>query len=123
CRPKGLFDAHFRWHEEARGVLGNNLRWLIVVECVAGFFVASTQVSGNDIYRSGVGRLAFVVGSVGLCYFIYKIAHPSRGVAAGVLKQGSWLWRARGVWFTMLVAPPLLLGVLAAMGYYQTASK
>lgn len=123
CRPKGLFDAHFHWSDSSREVLGNNLRWLVMVECIAGFFVASTQTSGNDIYRSGVGRLAFVVGSIGLCYFIFRIAHPSRGVASGVLSRGGWLWRSRGIWFTMLVVPPLLLGVLAIMGYYQTASQ
>lgn len=123
CRDQGLFGAHFRWHEKARKVLGHNLQWLIVVECIAAFFVATSQGSNNDVFRSGLGRLAFLLGSIGLCYFVFRVFHPQRGVLAGQLTPGSWLWRVRVVWYTAMVAPPLILGVLAIMGYYQTASQ
>ncbi|MCA8979991.1 MAG: mechanosensitive ion channel [Planctomycetes bacterium] len=123
CRAKGLAEIHFRWNERARKVLRSNLRWLIVFEVVSAFLVASCDASHVDVYRLGLGRLAFIAGSAGLSVFLALVFHPTRGAFADLLAREGWAWRLRKLWYGLLVLAPFGLAVAAALGYYHTATE
>jgi len=122
CRPNGLFIAHFGWGERSCKRLRRELRWLMVAEAVAAFIIAACDAGGNDSYRTGLGRLAFLAGSLALAVFMFRIFNPRRGAVAEFVARVPLLWRLRVVWFPLVVAVPGALGVLAALGYYESAA-
>lgn len=121
CRKGGLAAAHFGWNENTRQILLNNLRWLIAVEVAAAFVVTTCDASGEDIYQQGLGRLAFMLGSIALTIFIARTFHPTRGALAAMLPPGGWAWRTRRLWYPALLLVPASLVIAAAAGYYFTA--
>lgn len=123
CRDQGLFDVHFRWPSRVRGVLVGNLRWLIVVLPLTAGAVHMAEASGQIYYQNGLGRLAFMLGSLALAVFVCRVLHPRLGVLSAVLSRTGLIWRLRLVWFTALSAAPVVLGVFAALGYYATALR
>ena len=123
CRDHGLFAAHFEWSERARRRLSRNLMWLLPLEAACGFVVATMAAAGVTDWDHGLGRLAFMVGSVGLSVFTWRVLHPQKGVTAEFVKHGTRASRSRAVWFPVAAALPSAMGVLAAVGYYETASE
>lgn len=123
CRRGGLADVHFRWNERARQVLRANLRWLVMVEVPAALIVAACDSLGDDVFRLGLGRLAFIAGSLGLFFFFMLVFHPTRGALSELLARDGWPWKLRKLWYGLLVVSPLALGIAAALGYYYTASE
>lgn len=123
CRDKGLAEVHFRWNERARKVLRVNLRWLIIAEVCAAFVVASCDASHFDVYRLGLGRLAFLCGTLGIAFFLLVVFRPGSGAFAELLEKDGWAWRLRKLWYGVLVLSPLGLATAAALGYYDTATQ
>jgi len=62
--------------------------------------------------------LAFVV-------FVFRVFQPEHGIFKEMLfrQPGGWLDRLRHVWFPFLLALPAGLCLLAALGYYYTATQ
>ncbi len=123
CCEGGLADAHFEWDAHARKTLATNLRWLMAVEVPAAFFGASADASGDDMIRQGIGRLAFMIGSIGLTLFVARVFWPKSGMLAHLLHRDGWAWRLRRLWYVALVAIPAALTVAAAIGYVHTARE
>lgn len=122
-RKHGLFHAHFRWSDRARQSLARNLGWMIAVLAPIAVLVPMTELSDDIIYRNGIGRLGFLVASVVLSLFLFRVLHPKRGAVADALAQRGLLWKTRLIWFPLIASAPLILGLLAAVGYYVTALK
>ena len=123
CRPHGVAEAHFGWDAHARRVLAGNLRWLLAVEVPVSLVVAGCEASGDEVYRQGLGRAAFLVGSVGLTAFVARVLRPGRGVFSEVMSRDGWAWRLRKAWYAALVGLPAALTLAAAAGYYYTATE
>ena len=123
CRPNGLADAHFHWNTAARNTLWRHLRRLMVVETPVALVVAATDAGGHEGLRGGLGRAAFLVGSVALTVFVCSVFRPDRGVLNGLLTPGGWAWRLRKLAWVGLTAIPAVLTAAAALGYYYTATE
>ena len=123
CRRDGLFMAHFQWGQRTCIRLGRELRWLMHLEALATFVVSTCAATGDSIFSNGLGRLAFMIGSLGLAVFLYRVLQPTRGPAAAFVSASKMLGRFRHIWFPLCVAVPAGLGALAALGYYETASQ
>lgn len=122
-RRDSLFQAHFRWSDRSRLTLSRNLHWLIPVLIPISIIVPMTEMSEDIVYRNGLGRLSFLVASVALTWFLYRVLHPKRGASADFMVNRGIFWRTRVLWFGLLALAPLMLGVLAAVGYYVSALK
>ena len=120
--PNGVFAARFSWSGAARERLAHNLTWLAVLLIPAVFVMFAAHVSSNDDYNSGLGRLAFIAGSMALSVFAYRVFHPRRGVSA-LLPAEHIVQRASQFWFPLIVAAPMLLAVFAAYGYFEPAVR
>ncbi|MFI4860316.1 MAG: mechanosensitive ion channel domain-containing protein [Phycisphaerales bacterium JB063] len=123
CKANGLIEVHFRWSDRSRVVLASNLRWLILALFPASIIVSMTELSGDIYHQNGLGRLLFLTASIAMSVFLFFVLHPKRGTVAASLKRQGFAWRTRLLWFPLLSAAPILLGIVAAVGYYETALK
>lgn len=122
CRKYGLAESHFQWPEEARHGLYRMLRWLLAMLVIPTVLVTFTEAFDDDSKRETIGRGAFMLSSLFIAVFSWRLLHPTRGELAGVInpEEGS-AWRLGYLWLPIAVGVPLLLFGLAGMGYYYTA--
>ncbi len=119
----GLAQRHFHWPNRLRQVIGHNLVWLMALELPCTFVVALTQWQVEALQQTPLGRLAFIIGSIGLAAFFW-ILFRRRSQALSTLlgeRPTGWRWRVRYLAFPLFTFAPLVLSALAAMGYYFTA--
>jgi potassium efflux system protein len=121
CRPNGLAVLHFRWSEQTCQVIRRNLHWFMPIGGVSAFVVMLTEWQPDELYRDTLGRLAFVVGTLAFTLLLARLLHPSRGTLGGLLSGHGMAWRLRFVWYPAVIALPLVMLVLALMGFYYTA--
>ena len=121
CHRGGLFTAHFGWDGKGTRRLGHALRLLTVVLVPAALVSAMTQTLGSSDLDDGLGRLGLMAGSLALALFIYRVFRPGTGGLTDGLNRNGSAWRTRYIWFWSLVVSPLLLALLAAIGYFATA--
>lgn len=121
CVDGGLASVYFGWNEHARRVLAANLAWLIPVEVPLAFVGAVARSVPEAGYFDGLGRLAFMVGTLAFAVFMARVFRPSGGVFAELLNRQGWAWRVRWLWYVLLVGVPVGLTAAAANGYFVTA--
>ncbi len=130
-RRRGLGEAHFLWPERSLGLLRFHLRWLMLAGIPLVFLlelVRALSASGlpaAERWYDTLGRLVFLAGMVVLLLFLQRTMHPRRGVFYEFLayRRDGWVDRLRYVWFSLLLAAPAALAVLAAVGYFYTAEQ
>ena len=123
CRPDGLFVAHFHWQPQGTKRLGRALWLLALAIAPAALLSGMSGVVEAPAIVDGLGRLGFVIGSLALALFLFRVFKPRGGALTGNLDPVGLAWRTRHVWFWALVATPLALAVLAMAGYHATASE
>ncbi len=123
CRDKGVARVHFRWRAELAALFRRNLHWVVPVAITTGFVVTATEWQVDDVYRRGLGRLAFMVGMLGLVVFIHRVFLGHGGIYYELVnwKRDGWLSQLFWFWYPLIFGTPLLLTVLAAIGYYYAA--
>jgi len=123
CVKNGLFAAHFEWGARATQVLGRSLGWFVLAAAPVAFIMGMIEVSKQQVYRDGLGRLIFLIGSVAIALFAVRVLSPHKGIFAERLSRAGALWLTRGIWYPLLWGAPLLLGAFAVTGYYDSASQ
>ena len=123
CRRFGLFIVHFGWDEQGTRRLGRALHLLALALAPAAFLKGMADSVATTELVEGIGRLGFMIGSLGLALFMYRVFRPHDGALTGGLDHKRFIWRTRHIWFWGLVAVPLLLAALSAIGYFATASQ
>lgn len=121
CLEQGLFQAHFEWSARACRLLRHDLAWLVVVAAPVAFLIGMIEINKSQIYRDGLGRLAFVFGSIAIALFAMRVLSPRRGIFAEQLPRDGAVWLVRGLWYPFAWAAPLALAALAVSGYYDSA--
>jgi potassium-dependent mechanosensitive channel len=124
CRPAGLAEAHFRWRPETVRRLRREFGWLLAV--LGPFTLVMVMVSRSAPgWRESFGRIGTLVVMILMAVFAARVLHPSRGAAANLLREQaqSWYYRLRHSAYAVVVAVPLLLGGLSALGYQYTATE
>lgn len=124
-RNDGLVDAHFRWRKD--GIVDfRRLVFLLEATLIPVAVVARAYTHQPDpILADALGRLAFILAQLVLAAFAawafapwlpfvknYRTKHPT-----GVIHRSRW------VWYPIMVASPITIAVLAAIGYYYTAQQ
>lgn len=123
CAPSGVFRAHFEWGDRESSSLARNLgRFAIVIVPVA-FILGMIDASSSQIYRDGLGRLAFVIGAIACTVLLARLLSPRKRILGNRLARDGGFWMTRGVWYPLVCAAPLALAVLAVSGYYDSATE
>jgi potassium efflux system protein len=123
CRRKGLAEAHFRWPQSSLVPLRRSVRWLLMVGLPITFLVALIEQQENASREAALGRLVYILGLGALSIFAKQVVPPIYEVLkrqAGKDRLG-WLERTHACWYTLGMALPLSLAVIASLGYYYTA--
>jgi potassium efflux system protein len=120
-RDGGLADVHFEWPSQMRATLWRGLRWLMLALLPAVFVVTLAEYLPEEVYRNGVGRLAFVVASIALAGFAFTVLSPRSLTPPGstATRRHRWVVPAR----YLASAVPLVFAGLAIWGYYYTAVR
>jgi len=123
CWPRGLLRVHFDWSECACQVLTRSLGRLMLVVIPTAFLMGMIEVSKSQIYRDGLGRLAFLAGAIAIAAFAFRALSPHGGILAARPSQREGApWITRSIWCALLCLAPLALAALAITGYYDSAS-
>lgn len=123
CMPEGLAASHFRWPDSSLRLLRSELDRLTWI------YLPTMMVTLLTFYLDplnlgwAIGRTAFVILVVALALAFYRLLHPRTGVLVDYMKQPdkrtfSRLYR---IWYPLIVAVPLVYGLLFLMGYLYTA--
>jgi potassium efflux system protein len=123
CRPQGLGIQHFGWRESPTLLLHRGLRWLIDFSVPLVITIGILQIHSVEVWKQSLGRLAFLA-FMGLLSVFFGIAvHPRRGIFSGYLasRRGGWFDQLRYIWYPLLVAVPIALGLLSLRGYDYTS--
>lgn len=120
CRDKGLAERHFRWSDALRHALRRELAWLTFVALPLIFLVVVAARSGEPAISAAVGRPAFIGLNLALTLFLYRLFRAESPLI-GALGEKHLATQTRFLWFPLLLAVPLGLIALSAIGYQYTA--
>ena len=123
CMPHGLAAAHFRWLESSLCLLRrelDRLSWIYLP--AAGVTLVAYHLDPLNVGWA-LGRAAFAVLVASLAFAFYRLLHPASGVLATYLgrEERRTFRRLHRLWYPLLVAAPLALGLLSVLGYFYTA--
>jgi len=123
CRKDGVAAVHFKWGQSSRRNLRRNLLWLMLIAAPLYFIVTTAQIHSDATYSDSLGRLALIVAMMALSIFVARLLHFSGEIASKLIRHHpqSWLTRLRYIWYPLAVGVPLVLALLAGMGYYYSA--
>lgn len=123
CRPRGLADDHFDWPDSSIGVFRRTVPQLLLLAVPIAFLTTTLYHCDEDHGADLPERVCFIVGTVVLSLFLRRILRPESGVLREYLasNRGGWLDRLTPLWYWGGVCSPLVLGGLAAIGFYYTA--
>lgn len=120
-RNGALMGPHFDLSEDIRMRVNQELYWFIPVGAFVIGCVTVTQNSRDiDIY-SGFSVLAFMVIALLMAMFTLRVFWAKKDVLQRAADEGHRVWKYRKTITAIFVALPLLSGVLAFFGFYETA--
>ena len=123
CRPRGLAESHFGWPASAVSRL--RLSFFRLIMLTFPLVVVATILGRlQDVkWQDTVGRTCFITGlCIVSCIMHYLLRRRSEVFRAFLAQQPEgWLPRAFLAGYLLAVVVPLLLCVIAALGYYFTA--
>jgi potassium efflux system protein len=125
CERDGLAISHFGWTPAIVKQLRYNTRRLMLVFLPAAFLLIASITYDTAALASGLSRLFFVIVMLALAWFFGRILTPGRGVLRDFYASnpGNPLTWFRYLWLGLALALPLMLAILATMGFVYTAAQ
>ena len=125
CDRSGLATGHFHWGEQVCQLLRHETRLLMAVFLPTVFLLVSIINYQPGAYASGISRILFCVIIVSLAWYFSRILSPSRGAVSDFYRNnpGGLLTWFRHLWLALGLMLPVLLAVLAIVGYVYTATN
>jgi potassium efflux system protein len=123
CWKNGVAKVHFKWPESVRRAMRRSLQWFILLAFAMTFIIATVQTRNDAVFTDSLGRLCLMIFMAGFTAWAAYMLRFS-GEIVTMLKRRrpiGWLVRLRYVWYLLSVGLPLVLALLAAMGYYYSA--
>lgn len=124
CRPMGLAAAHIGWSDARVRLLWRQLRWLLWAAVpLASICVLMEAQTTGPLWSESLGRGAMIASLLLAAWFLFRVFQPADGLLAAVFGPQSLIARFKRGWQVLIASGPLLLGLLAAAGYYYTAQQ
>ena len=123
CMPDGLAAAHFRWTESSLRLLRaelDQLSWIFLPAALVT--VVASKLDPLNVGWA-IGRISFLITVGSLAVAFARLLHLKRGIFADYMRgrQKRTFRRLYRLWYPLVVIQPLIMGVLAIMGYLYTA--
>lgn len=120
-RNDALTGPHFDLSEDIRHRVNCELRWFIPIGGFVIGCVTATQASRDlDIY-SGFSVLSFMAIAVLMSVFTLRLFWAKKAALVQAADKGHRVWKYRKTITVIFVALPIISGVLAFLGFYETA--
>ncbi len=126
CRSKGLAESHFTWPKACVTQVRRNLRVMYMIGLPLVFWLTGLENQDEQqLWSSSLGRLWYVVVMLLSGAMLAQLLLVKSSAFRQTLLQRTQLskWRLSTVWIPLVVAAPILLAVLAIVGYYYTAQQ
>jgi potassium efflux system protein len=115
CLPGGVADKHFRWSAGVTKSLYREFRLLKITLLPLIFTIILAADEDMTAAMDGIERLSMVLALLVVALFFYRLSRL-------LMRQSvSSMVRQRYFWLTLTIAAPLLLAVLAIIGFFYTA--
>jgi potassium efflux system protein len=123
CEPDGLAVAHFGWYLEETQRLRKETRRLMSVFLPSAFVLIAAVSFDPAALAGGLSRLFFVIVLLSLAWFFGRILAPRSGVLREFYasRPASPLTWFRYLWLALGLLLPVMLAILAVLGYVYTA--
>lgn len=123
ARKDGLLELHFKWTVATVRALRRNLPWLIAVIIPSAVLNLLIETSDSATTREGLGRAAFIVATMAMAVFAYRVLGRKRGILPADPSDSSSLaeWANRQVRYLLIIMVPLFLAGISIYGYHYTA--
>ena len=124
CRPLGMGRIHFGWSETACDLVERSVKLLLLVFVPIFFFVVMIHNGPQgEGYRSSLGRLLFILSMIPIALVLVRGLKASSPLLEAIRQKrpDGWLNKHHRGWSSAIIAIPLILIVLAVLGYYFTA--
>lgn len=123
-KPGGLAEAHFRWPQRRMKLLRRSLHCFMPVWISLIFLFHVLHATENLVYEKSLARLVFLASCVVLTVFVHRLVSPKSGFLKEylALNRGGWLDQLRWLWHPLMVGVPVVVGILAILGYQYTAA-
>jgi potassium efflux system protein len=124
CTQDGVAQVHFGWRESTLSVFRRQLDRFAAVGVPLVFVTVLALVGAEAAYRESLGRFAFVTLMVVLIVSVYPLTSAGSASDRSQTGRGSpgWTTGLRRVSFALGIGIPLLLALLALLGYLYTAA-
>jgi potassium efflux system protein len=125
CERCGLAVTHFGWNTATAEQLRHETRRLMWIFLPAVFLLVAAITYDPAALAGGLSRLCFAILMAALAWFFGSILSPQRGPIRDFYKAnpGNPLTWFRYLWFALGLALPVMLAVLATVGYLYTAGQ
>ncbi|MFO0536625.1 MAG: mechanosensitive ion channel domain-containing protein [Planctomyces sp.] len=125
CRRNGVAEDCLEWPSAVCQSLHAGLQTYILLGLPLGFCVVVADELGDGISAESLGRLAFLIRCLLLLLLLRPLLDPNGSVLRDLLRASpdSWVFRLRWVWYSVAVAAPVMLAILASVGYQYTARE
>ncbi len=125
CEADGLAIAHFDWNAGDCERVRVETRRLMAVLLPAAFLLVASITYDPAALAGGLSRVSFVVVMIALAWFSGRIFAPGQGIMRrfyAVFPDSPVSW-FRYLWLLLGLGLPLVLAVLATIGYVYTAAQ
>lgn len=123
--PGGVFRIHFGWHNDNLAMLHRRLSLLIYIGAPLILITGTLFQSHGTGEHAMLGRGLFILLMIFLATIAHPLVHPRAQALALYFERnpGSWFSRLRWFWYALAVGSPILLAVLAILGYTYAAGN
>jgi potassium efflux system protein len=121
CWKDGVAKVHFQWPDSVTRILRRNLKWLLLLLVAIHFAITVVMTKNEPAFIDSLGRVAFMVLMISYSVWAAYILRFSGELFAMLLRRRAQrrLLRLRFIWYPLTIGVPLVLAILAGMGYYS----
>ena len=125
CKAGGVVETHLGVRRARLRVIRRGVASGMAVFLPALFVVATLNQQSNDLFKTSLGRIAFMVGMTWVAVVLFRMFDPKSGLYEGRGPRAEDPWRQHLVRAVHIVAAaaPMALVVMAASGYDYAAQS
>jgi potassium-dependent mechanosensitive channel len=123
CKSKGLGEVHFKWSVEKLTYIRRNLIWFAPLFLVIAYTFSIIEWQSIQEHKDTLGRLLFISGMVVISVFNRKSMTGFANIPTN--QTNGWSFKSLNqrhyLWYPIALYLPIILALLAFIGYYYTA--
>lgn len=125
CRNQGVAETYFGWPAYALAIVRREMWWLTLLGIPLAGLTVFAQLYDQGAWTNALGRLAFLGAMLVLTNSAHFLLRSQENILREAITRDpkGWLSRVRVVAYALSVSVPMLLAVLAAIGYYYSAQQ